>query len=61
MPAFDGESGDTTFARGVNVGDIILNIDSIETDDDYEDIAQRVIDVIMERVNRGSAIGGIRF
>ena len=45
----------------VNVGDIILNVDKLESDDDYSAVADKVIEMIMEKVNRGSAIGGIRF
>lgn len=47
--------------NAISVGDIILNVDKLESDDDYEEIADKIIDMIMERVNRGSAIGGIRF
>jgi hypothetical protein len=47
--------------NAISVGDIILNVDKLESDDDYEEIANKILDMIMERVNRGSAIGGIRF
>lgn len=59
MPAFDGDF--KMGSGGVNVGDIILNIDKLEDDSDYNEIAEKVLDVIMERMNRGSVIGGIRF
>ena len=47
--------------NAVNVGDIILNVDKLESDDDYSEIAEKVLEAIMEKVGRGSAIGGIRF
>lgn len=59
MPAFDGDF--KMGSGGVNIGDIILNIDKLEDDSDYNEIAEKVLDVIMERMNRGSVIGGIRF
>jgi len=59
MPMF----GQSEFSgnNGVSVGDIIVNVDRMETDADYEQMAERVLDAIMEKLNRGSAVGGIRF
>lgn len=45
----------------VSVGDIIVNVDRMETDADYDEMAERVLNSIMEKLNRGSVIGGIRF
>lgn len=59
MPMF----GQNEFSgnNGVSVGDIIVNVDRMETDADYEQMAERVLEAIMEKLNRGSAVGGIRF
>ena len=43
-----------------NFGDININIEKLETDEDYEEIAEKVMEVIEERMTRGSAVGGIR-
>ena len=59
MPFVD--YGDSAGASSVNVGDIIVNVDKMETDADYEAMAQKVFDALMERLNRGSVVGGIRF
>lgn len=63
VPSLPMIGNDWVSGRGsaVSVGDIILNVDRLENDDDYEEVADRVLDMIMEKVNRGSAIGGIRF
>ena len=59
MPFVD--YGDNAGASAVNVGDIIVNVDKMDTDADYEAMAQKVFDALMERLNRGSVVGGIRF
>ena len=43
-----------------NFGDININVEKLETDEDYEEIAEKVMEVIEERMTRGSAVGGIR-
>lgn len=58
IPAFGSIE---TSGNAVNVGDIILNIEKLETDEDYDDIAERVFERITNRINRGAPIGGIRF
>ena len=45
---------------GVSVGDIIVNVDNLDTDDDYEELAKKVSDVLMERIGRTNVVGGIR-
>lgn len=59
LPAF----GDDLTAGGnpINVGDIIVNVDKMDNDADYEELAERVFETIMARLNRGSVVGGIRF
>lgn len=47
--------------NAINVGDIIVNVDKLENDDDYEELARKVFETIMEKMNRGAAIGGLRF
>lgn len=59
MPFVD--YGDNAGASAVNVGDIIVNVDKMDSDADYEAMAQKVFDALMERLNRGSVVGGIRF
>lgn len=58
LPAF----GDVaTGATATNVGDIIVNVDRLDSDADYEEMAERVFETIMDRINRGAVVGGIRY
>lgn len=59
FPSYDGLSGGGTGA--VNVGDIIVNVDRMDSDADYEEMADKVFETITTRLNRGAAVGGIRF
>ena len=45
---------------GVSVGDIIVNVDNLDTDDDYEELAEKVSDVLMERIGKTTVVGGLR-
>ena len=58
MPNLDG----TRNASGnqIAVGDIIVNVDNLDTDDDYETMAERVSDILTERIGRTSVVGGLR-
>ena len=47
MDAFDG--GITSGGTPINVGDIIVNVDKMDTDADYEELAERVFETIMSR------------
>lgn len=51
---------DMTGSGGVNVGDIIVNVDNLDTDDDYEELADKVSEVLMERIGRTAVVGGLR-
>ena len=59
MPDFRQESLQNS--SSVSVGDIIVNVDKMDTDADYGEMAEKVLNSIMEKLNRGSVIGGIRF
>lgn len=43
----------------LSMGDLIINVDQIATDDDYETIAEKVKESIVESITNGRAIGGI--
>lgn len=45
---------------GMYFGDVILNIEGLNSDSDYEEMAERVMDAISEKMNRGVAVGGVR-
>ena len=49
-----------TTGSNVSVGDIIVNVDNLDTDDDYEELAEKVGEVLMDRLGRTSVVGGIR-
>ena len=61
VPAFGSDTLFGGASNSVSVGDIIVQVDKMETDADYEDMADKVLNAILERLNRGTAIGGIRF
>ena len=50
----------TTGANPVSVGDIIVNVDNLDTDDDYEEMADRVCEILTERIGRTAVVGGLR-
>ena len=58
MPNIGGVQ--TGSGSNVSVGDIIVNVDNLDTDDDYEELAERVSSVLMERIGRTAVIGGLR-
>ena len=58
MPDFGriGENGNSV----MSIGDIIVNVDNLDTEDDYETIARKVSEIIMERIGRTTVVGGLR-
>lgn len=54
--------GDITSGGGntISVGDIVVNVDNLDTDDDYEELAQKVSNILMERIGRTTVVGGMR-
>lgn len=50
-----------TGMSGNTFGDIIINVDTLSDDADYEEVATRVMEEIADRMNFGSAIGGLRY
>lgn len=61
-PAFPSLSSPAAQASGGNTfGDIIVQVDHLESDADYKDMAKKVGEAILEQMNRGTAVGGIRY
>ena len=59
MPAMDLQ---TSRNGSVNTfGDIIVQVDHLSSDTDYREMAEKVGDAILERMNLGTAVGGIRY
>ena len=54
--------GDMNFGNGsqVSVGDIIVNVDNLDTDDDYDELARKVSEILMECIGRTAVVGGMR-
>ena len=44
----------------ITFGDIIVNVEELSDQTDYKDLADRIMEEIMSRMTRGSAVGGIR-
>lgn len=53
---FDNTNGGNNFT----FGDIIINVDKLDDESDYRDVAQEIMDQIMDLSTRGSSVGGIR-
>ena len=51
---------DLSGSGSVSVGDIIVNVDNLDTDDDYETVADKVYQILMERIGKTAIVGGIR-
>ena len=61
VPSMSNYSGlESTGANPVSVGDIIVNVDNLDTDDDYEELARKVGEVLMEEIGRTAVVGGLR-
>lgn len=43
-----------------NFGDIVVNVSSLSSDADYEEVADQLMETIRDRMNRGMPIGGVR-
>jgi len=60
FPSFDWAREGST-EGGFSFGDIVINVAHLDSDTDYDDMAERVLDSVMQKINRGSVVGGIRF
>ncbi|MBR6077526.1 MAG: hypothetical protein IKP63_04150 [Paludibacteraceae bacterium] len=60
FPSFDWAREGSTDG-GFSFGDIVINVAHLDSDTDYDDMAERVLDSVMQKINRGSVVGGIRF
>ena len=46
--------------QGFEIGEINVNVEKLETDEDYDEIAKRVGERIYEEMMRGTPVGGLR-
>lgn len=44
----------------VSFGDIVVNVDKLSDDKDYEEVAAKLFDTMLEKMNRSAVVGGIR-
>lgn len=58
MPSLGGIA--TGNSNMVSTGDIIVNVESLDSDADYEEMAQKVSEVLMEQIGRTAVVGGLR-
>lgn len=58
MPAYVGDA--TERPSSVSFGDIVINVDKLSEDNDYEAAAQKLLDSMLEKMNRSAVVGGIR-
>lgn len=59
FPSFGGFAGGA--GGGLTFGDIIVNVERLDSETDYDDMAERVLDSVMGKINRSSVVGGIRY
>ena len=52
-----GGQGD---GQSITIGDINVNVDKLETDEDYAVIGEKIMNELVSRVSRGMVTGGIR-
>lgn len=55
LPDMTGGGSNTVFE-----GDIIVQVSSLSSDADYEEVADQLMNTIKDRMNRGMPIGGVR-
>lgn len=46
--------------QALNIENITVQVQRLESDQDYEEMAERVGEEIMEKITRGMTVGGIR-
>ena len=54
---YSGGSGGTT--GNFAVDQIVVNVDQLQEDQDYEELADRIFQTLVERIQSGSAVGGL--
>lgn len=61
LPSFSAPSMRSDLTDGfVMEGDVIINVETLSDDEDYEEVATRVMEEIASRMNFGNIIGGMR-
>lgn len=45
---------------GYVIENITVNVDNLDTDDDYDELAEKVGEALMNKMSRGTVVGGIR-
>ena len=58
MPAFDS-SLYSNGEGGYNFGDINISVERLDSDEDYDELAEKVKASMMEALGKGRAVGGI--
>lgn len=61
LPSFGGEFMTGGSNSSLSFGDIIVQVEHLDSDTDYDDMAEHVLDSVMEKINRSAVVGGIRF
>lgn len=55
-----GMSPDVSNTSGNTFGDIIIQVESLDSDTDFNEMADKIMNAIDEKMNRGSVVGGLR-
>ena len=59
MPDLAAVSAAGSSTSNLSVDQITVNVDKLAEDQDYEELAERIYDTLLERIRRGSSIGGL--
>jgi hypothetical protein len=59
MPDLAAVSATGGTTGNFSVDQITVNVDKLADDQDYEELAERIYDTLLERIRRGSSIGGL--
>lgn len=59
MPDVGSYTGSSSGSGSFAVDQIIVNVDQLADDQDYEELADRIFETLVERVQSGSAVGGL--
>jgi hypothetical protein len=61
LPAMPGITVPDVGGEGYSFyGDIVLNVNQLETDADYEEVGEKIMAAMVSKSSRGKAVGGIR-
>ena len=59
MPAFGAETSSRSQPT-LTFGDVVIQVDKLDNDTDYDELAEKFFDCVLEKSGRVQSVGGIR-